>query len=421
MTILRTAFITASLLVVLVAPEASAQIAILAVDDDGLECPQAAFTSIQDAVDAAAAMPGKQVIRVCAGDYAGNVTITGDELDILGDGAALTVIHGLPGSSGPIVAIEPGSRARLEDLTITGDSSALARAAVSGVKFREASGQIVGCIIRDIRDAGGRSPSVGIELESFGAAIDVDVFGNHISNVIRHGILANGPGVRARIGENVLIGPSAPQHWAPNGISILRGAQAAVKRNEIHAMNSPLVTQGAGSGIVTRCPGATHVAMNDVHGSDLGISLTDTSNALVEQNQVFDALYDAFSVQAIGMYFGDPGCPGGLQAPERNQLRANRAERSGDNGISIVSYDPSFVPARNTVSHNVVVAAGDYGLVVYHGVDSTILENRLETTNATYVDARDDSIGPRTRGTANVWWANVCRSSLPVGLCAIAP
>lgn len=38
----------------------------IVVDDDRVECPNAAFTRIQDAVDAAA--PGSQ-IRVCKGTY----------------------------------------------------------------------------------------------------------------------------------------------------------------------------------------------------------------------------------------------------------------------------------------------------------------------------------------------------------------
>jgi hypothetical protein len=81
----------------------SAGAATLSVDDDGQDCPAAAFTSIQAAVDAAA--PG-DTVAVCAGDYAeGNgqvgtnaLTIT-KSLSIKGAGADLVSIS--PKASGP--------------------------------------------------------------------------------------------------------------------------------------------------------------------------------------------------------------------------------------------------------------------------------------------------------------------------------
>ena len=57
----------------------------LVVDDDQTQCPNAGFSSIQAAVDAANPY---DVIKVCAGRYAEQVTITVDKpLKIEGDGA----------------------------------------------------------------------------------------------------------------------------------------------------------------------------------------------------------------------------------------------------------------------------------------------------------------------------------------------
>src|SRR5262245_39308322 len=57
----------------------------IVVDDDKLECPNAGFTRIQDAVDAAA--PGSQ-IRICKGIYVEQVTIS-KPLDVEADSGAL--------------------------------------------------------------------------------------------------------------------------------------------------------------------------------------------------------------------------------------------------------------------------------------------------------------------------------------------
>src|SRR5919108_5122516 len=53
----------------------------LFVDDDGVECPDAEFTTIQEAVDAAA--PGDR-IRVCPGTYDEQISITKPSLRIVG-------------------------------------------------------------------------------------------------------------------------------------------------------------------------------------------------------------------------------------------------------------------------------------------------------------------------------------------------
>lgn len=53
------------------------------VDDDGADCPEAAFTTIQAAV--AAAAPGHQIV-VCAGTYHEQVTVSTNDLVIVADG-----------------------------------------------------------------------------------------------------------------------------------------------------------------------------------------------------------------------------------------------------------------------------------------------------------------------------------------------
>jgi len=67
---------------------------ILKVDDDGVQCPEAAYTTIQDAVDAANA---GEKIQVCPGEYDG--ALVDEEVHIKGLGGA-TIVGGPAHSSG---------------------------------------------------------------------------------------------------------------------------------------------------------------------------------------------------------------------------------------------------------------------------------------------------------------------------------
>src|SRR5580693_6495228 len=59
----------------------------LLVDNDKIQCPSAAFTSIQDAIDAA--NPGS-LIRVCPGTYREQLSVT-KSLSIAGDNGAIVM------------------------------------------------------------------------------------------------------------------------------------------------------------------------------------------------------------------------------------------------------------------------------------------------------------------------------------------
>lgn len=76
----------------------------LVVDNDGVECPNAAYTTIQAAVDAA--NPG-DTIRVCAGVYAEVVTINKNDLTLKGEPGAIldgTTIGNVTPDAGIVIA-----------------------------------------------------------------------------------------------------------------------------------------------------------------------------------------------------------------------------------------------------------------------------------------------------------------------------
>lgn len=356
----------------------------LYVDDDGIDCPGAPYSSIQAAIDS-----GAPAIHACAGEYTENLLIN-RALTLSGDGPELTRIHGLAGSAGPIISAS-NSVVTVRDLAVLGDSN-LAGRRVYGVRFVEAGGSITNVHVRDIRDATGHAEGVGISLESSGAVVNLRVESNHVINATRVGILANGTGVNANILSNRVDGPSLPKRWAPNGIAVSRGASAFVSLNWVWNALSPAPDRGAASGIMSRCAGLTKIYRNFIYGADLGVSAVDAQNTWILGNEIYWSTADGISLQSVGNYFGDPGCPGGVQNTARNVVRDNVIDGSGGHGISIASYDPNFTVERNSIIANTAAYSGAEDMV----------------------DPTQGNAFARTRN----WWAyNICQSSNPREIC----
>src|SRR5690348_313467 len=115
-------------------PAIAAQPPQLVVDDDKVECPNAAFTRIQDAVDAAS--PGA-TIRVCKGTYFEQVAI-GKPLTIAADNGAVlmpstmqqnstSLLDGTPIATAILVAGTTG--VSIDGLTVDGTNNGLTQCA----------------------------------------------------------------------------------------------------------------------------------------------------------------------------------------------------------------------------------------------------------------------------------------------------
>ncbi len=398
------------------APPAIAGGALL-VDDDLAQCPAAQFTSIQTAVTAAAATPGTQKIRVCAGTYPENVSIgPGNSLEIVGDGTAKTFITGVAGTAGPIIGADKAGRVTVEDLTIDA-KGALQGAVVFCVQYRETDGVIKNVAVLNARNPDGSSQGIGIRVESTGAPTDVRIEDNLVQNFTRAGISANGLGVTVHVEGNTVVGPVPPKVWAPNGIQISRGAQGVVEGNEVRDATSPNPPGGAGSGILLFCAGPSTVQGNEVLGSDLGIALGDNADGRVIGNEVRDSVFDAYSLQFIGTLFGPLGCPAFPSPTTNNLLEGNKAFGSGENGVSIASFDPTnpAPPSGNRIVETEIRNSGIDGIRVFDGTGNLFAGNSISGSGEH--DAHDDTVGTGTAGTANTWEANDCVTSQPPGLC----
>jgi parallel beta-helix repeat protein len=386
------------------------------VDDDGLQCRHAAYTTIQDAVDAGA---GK--IQVCAGTYPENVLIpAGAKITLEGYGHGEARVTGVAGSAGPIIDVEAGSNVTIRKLTVDGES-ALAGGTVVGIRYTEASGTVERVKVLNIRNASGSSQGSGIQVLSTGPKAKLTVTKSRVENYTRSGIIGNGDGADIRVTYNTVIGPVLPRVWAPNGIQVSRDAKGQVTRNKVDSNISPNPNGGAGSGILAFCPGRTTIQSNTVTGGDLGISIADTAKARVQSNNVSRTNFEAISLQLLGDYFGDLGCTPPVSPVEDNTVSSNYAHDNLLDGISFSNFDGSGTatgsPNNNLISYNKIRDNGGDGIHVYTGTDNRFYRNRVSGSGSG-TNAVDDSLGGGTAGTANTWIANNCQPGMPAGICA---
>lgn len=406
----------------------------IVVDDDGAECPDADHTTIQDAVDAAAAQSGKQNIQVCAGSYPENVSIgPNNPLALNGDGTGATVVTGSAGSSDPIIDIDMSDRVDIESLTVDGESNRSGSVAY-GVRYYDTDGRVTDVEVLNIRNASGSTQGIGIGVLAGdggppGAKVKIEQ--SLIDNYTRVGILYDGEGAVGDVKDTDVVGPVDPREWAPNGIQVSREANARLFGNFIDNNPSPNPPGGAGSGIILFCADATHVKDNHVTRADLGISFVDNQEGLAEKNLVEDGDFDGISLQFLGLRFGDIGCgPSGTPASD-NVVRNNTIVDMGDDGISFANFDEANdadSPSDNAVEKNEISGSGDAGVSVGHGernvfqrnrsadsadegffVDDDTADNVFEKNVATgsgVFSCEDQSSGSGTAGTANTWTKN---------------
>lgn len=398
----------------------------IVVDDDGAECPNPDFSTIQAAVDDAATTPSPDRIRICPGTYAENVLIgPGNSLTLVGDGAGSAVVTGVAGTAGPIIDVDDAGRVFIRDLTVDG-GSALAGGVVRGIRYIDTDGNLEDVEVLNIRNGSGSSQGIGVGVRTSDETrtARVHVRGAVLDNYTRVGILGDGVGVRLVVSDNSITGPVDPRVWAPNGVQVSRGAVGLVLQNFIDNNPSPNPPGGGGSGVILLCAGPTHVHHNQVTRADLGVSIADNAGAHVHHNEITDSGFDAISLQFIGLIFGDLGCPAADNPTESNFVHNNQGVASAGNGLSLVNFDPATSAA--TPNDNRVLANrfedNDTGIAVFAGFfdgdnpsGNTFLNNRIE--NSVTLDALDGSTGSGTAGTANRWLNNRCDTDDPDGLC----
>jgi hypothetical protein len=274
------------------------------VDDDKVECPNAGFTHIQDAVNAAS--PGA-TIRVCKGTYVEQVSIN-KPLEIQADSGAILMPAAMQANASSFFDAAPLATAILvsdaNDVTIRGLVVDGANADITacspilfGVIYQNSSGSIERVTVRNFRlvNLPGCQSGTGIFVQSGGGQTSqVSIMRSTIHDFQKNGITANEIGTQATINENVVTGIGPTAGAAQNGIQIGFGAGGSITGNTVtNNVWSPCTTastcQAAATNIlVTQSDGVT------VSGNTAGISnvaiFIDGNQATVEGNETFLSL-----------------------------------------------------------------------------------------------------------------------------------
>jgi nitrous oxidase accessory protein NosD len=344
----------------------------LVVDDDKVECPNAGFTHIQDAIDAAS--PGDH-IRICKGTYVQQLTIR-KALDIDADSGAVlmpsamkpnttSLFSGAPIATAILVA--DATDVSISGLTVDGVNNGISECApdLEGITFQNASGNIVRAAIRNFKLAtrlGGCQSGTGLFVQSGGGKISkVEIEDCTIHDFQKNGITANEIGTTAFIRRNVVTGIGPTAAIAQNGIQIGFGAGGAIAKN--------VVTNNVYSACsaVTMCAAvATNILVTqsdgvEVSGNKAGISqvaiFVNGNGAEVERNETFAAnVFDGIRVE-------------GNQA----EVRRNRVFNGAEAGI--------FVMGNNNVLEDNVITEAAIGILKETGsMGNLIAMNRFFDT-----------------------------------------
>jgi parallel beta-helix repeat protein len=398
----------------------------LVVDNDGAECPQAEYNTIQQAV--AAAQAGDKIL-VCPGLYFGTVVVNTPDLRIEAQAA--------PGgretpetSCDPVSSSPPGARdvvlqgtgapgelgfhllnttgVVLQGFTVQGFGRAQIR--IEGGTGNTVRKNVTRCAtVNDGIQVTGSSTNVASanvveQNTSFanaqdgifvGRITDIDPFHPASDNIIRHNetfnnrfgihLLETGTGKTTDETETV---PGNVVFGNRSHANRLRGIQNARSNENVieynHVFTNPVigifvltstdvtiknnkVESNGGNGIVLNTSGDNVVTNNrsDSNGGN-GVVLNGASGNVVEKNEVFRNAQDGIRL---------------LNDADKNIVQLNHVRRSRLDGIHVVDAASN----GNTFERNVIRESGEH-------------------------DAHDD-------GTANVWINNKCETEDQPGLC----
>ncbi|HEX8599495.1 MAG TPA: NosD domain-containing protein [Chloroflexia bacterium] len=350
------------------------------VDDNKVECPRADYTSVQAAVNAAG--PG-DIIKVCPGTYMEQVTIPAGKngLTLRSERKEAAIIKAPSVMAEPkaIVRVSSSTGVTISSFTISGPGGGPCDSIRYGVRVDGGGhADILDNHITMIRDnpfsgcQNGNAVQIGRNFE--GQVGTASVQRNTIDNYQKTGVVVDGPGSSGDIGHNTILGVGPTATTAQNGVQISRNATGSVHHNTISGnLYSPQNFASAGV-LLTISPDAVEVSHNDLSNNDESIYVIDTEGALISHNTITGSTFD---------------------------------------GVGMINATDC------TVSYNDISGSGYDGIYVFSDSADNVFEHNRLSNNGEH-DAHDESVGPGTGGTANIWEHNGCDSPNPEnkpGLC----
>lgn len=339
----------------------------IVVDDDKLDCPNASFTRIQDAVDAAA--PGSQ-IRVCKGTYVEQVSIS-KPLDLEAESGAVLMPASMQAnasslSSGRAIAaallVSNTTNVTIRGLTLEGVNNAISQCApdLMGIFFQNASGEIDRVAVRNFKlsaSLNGCQSGTGIFVQSGnGGASQVEIHRSTIHDFQKNGITANEIGTTATIDENVVTGLGPTIGAAQNGIQIGFGAGGSIENNTVtNNVWAPCTVVAACTAVATNILVAQSdgiLVKDNVTGiSQVGILFHGNQGQVLENRTFAISVFDGIHIEG-----------------DQVQVKRNDVFNGAQSGIFIDGNN-------NTVDHNTITEAAVGILKMAGSAGNVILMN----------------------------------------------
>ncbi|MEV6651019.1 right-handed parallel beta-helix repeat-containing protein [Streptomyces sp. NPDC051219] len=381
-------------------PSQAAQ-TVLVVDDNGVQCPGAPFTTIQAAITAAS--PGDE-IRVCAGTYNEVVTVNKANLRLVGPAAAPTgtACHqaGAP---------DPSRQAIIQ----SANGSGSVRLAENGIRFSRFT--------------------IQNNTSSYGIVTSAAHSGHQVrQNVIQDnvfGVYFNSSGTDlSEVEQNCIRQNNEPGSASGNGVY----SDAGLKNADIET-NTFSGNENSGVLLDALTPGGVdNVRVNR------NTSLEDRAFAFIFKSSNVslgsNIIQDNFG--APGIFFGDSNTNLritsntiergflGVRAnafgltPNANVTITGNIIRNSESsivghGISVAANSlTNSVISRNSASDN----AGDGIRIDAGGNGGNTIDSNVARRNG-MLDCRDNTSGTGTDGTANTWIRNIGPNAAPPGIC----
>ena len=316
------------------------------VDDDKVQCPTAAYTSIQAAVNAA---KSGDIIRVCAGTYHEQVVI-GKSLSLEADNGVIVIPSDVVANAAGLSSAEPiativlvknADNVSLQGFIVDGSANGLTACGPTliGILYQDASGSIAHNAVRNVRlanDLTGCQSGLAIDVESSSSGqSSVTIADNSVDGYQKNGITADEPGTEVVVTNNAVTGLGPTTGAAQNGIQIGFGAQGRVTNNVV------------ADNIYSPCESATNCPSNAT-----GILIYQSDGVRVERNTV--------GSNQVGIF-----------------VAANNGNIAGNTVFHSVALDGiALVGNGNSVSSN-DISTSDDAAVYIQGNQNTVFDNEF--------------------------------------------